>query len=329
MRSSSIVALIVAMSAWQPRLVAPPPSLTWSGLAAGSHAVGFSVVALPDGRGRLLVWRPVQVSSEPMALGAFVDLVCPSGRESTACTSDLLAGAGRQHVDVEAMKRLSLSARAGGRPRNARHPVVLVVGSIDARGGEFLSQAEALASQGFVVAEVVPAPGEGRRGFTVESAEEATARARLALAALDLEADADTTRIGVIAWSFGGVPALMAASRDPRIVAIVSLDSALRYQYGRDLIAAAGTDVTQVRAEVYSLAAGVDNSVAKDDSVLRALATPGPRVVAAALSHADFSDHYGAWPAMAGPTAVRAGFRRQYAAAIEPVLDFLRRRLDR
>lgn len=299
-----------------------------SGLSMGPHAVGFNVIALPGGAGRLFVWRPITRAGSPLTLGAFAEIVCPGHAEDLVeCFPNLGAGAGA-NATSSALRHLELRASPGGRPERGRHRLVLILGSLDSRGSELLGVAEALASQGHVVAEVVPAPQAVDRRIDVRTAEHTADLAALAVARLEDAGGVDTSRIGIVAWSFGGVPAVIRAARDPRVVALVSFDSALRYAYGTTLLGAAGIAPARVRARVYSVAAGAQNPVAKDERFIDALPHVVPRTVGTGLRHADFCDQYGAWAAHAsGPDG--RDFQQRYRAAVEPAITFLNRALAR
>ncbi len=297
-----------------------------SGLAMGPYAVGFSVLALPGEAGRLFVWRPIARAGAPLTLGAFADAVCPGHADDlAACFPNVADSTGAQGRS-SALRRMELRASLGGAPQG-RPRVVLLMGSVDSRGGELLGVAEALASHGLVVAEVLPPPQAGRRAFDLRTADDAADRAAVALAGLEAGGGVDTSRVGIVAWSFGGVPAVISAARDGRVVALVSFDSALRYAYGTGLVAAANVAPERVRARVYSVAAGTENSVVKDERLIDALPGVDARTIGNALSHADFCDHYGAWATHADGRDSRERFHARYRTAVEPALTFLRRAL--
>lgn len=299
-----------------------------SGLAMGPYTVGFSVLALPGEAGRLFVWRPITRAGAPLTLGAFADAVCPGHADDLAACFPNVAGSTGATGRSSTLRRMGLRASLGG-AQQGRHHAVLLMGSIDSRGGELLGVAETLASHGLVVAEVLPPPQTARRAFDLRTAEHAADRAALALARLEAAGGVDTTRVGIVAWSFGGVPALISAARDGRIVALVSFDSAVRYTYGTELLAAANVAPERVRARVYSVTAGTENSVAKDERLIGALPGVDARTIGDALNHADFCDHYGAWAAHAEGRDSRERFHARYRAAVEPALTFLRRALTR
>lgn len=303
-------------------------STTWAGLTAGTHAVGFSVLPLPespagDGGARVFVWRPVEAPGVPLTVGTLAATVCGSGPVE-ACFPGLAPPAeAAGGPDLAVIERLRLHGRSGGRPARVRRPLVVLLGSLGSPGAEFTALAEALASRGHIVAEIVAGRRNGRR-FDAAAVDEALDLTDRTIATMGRQGDVDVTRIGIVAWSFGGVPATLAAARDVRVRALVSLDSAGRYRYGTDLLRAAGFRAATMRARVLSFTAGVDNTVEKDDTVLAAL--PQERVErqsAVGLAHAGFCDHYGAWPAQGRPEADRRRFTTAFRAMGERTVAFL------
>lgn len=101
----------------------------------------------------------------------------------------------------------------------------------------------------------------------------------------------------------------------------------MRYAYGTALFAAANVAPGRVRARVYSVTAGSENSVAKDDRLVGALPGLDARTVGDAVSHADFCDQYGAWAAYADGRESQERFHARYRAAVEPALTFLQHAL--
>lgn len=335
-----MVAVVAAVTA-----AAAQPSTgrrTWAGTVPGPYAVGLTVLDGDRDTGahaisRALVWRPIQAARDPITFEMFAHAVCPPAiaRTPTAlvveCFPNLASGlkGDRQDVDAAAVARVAserLHAGFGGAPLPSRRAVVVIAGALSGTGGEFISLAETLASHGFLVAAVAAAAPAGPRTRTLAEAERTQLAIAQMLSRLSDDAGADTSRVALAAWSFGGVPIVLEAFANPRVQALVSLDSAMRYEYGSDLIRAApGYAPARFRGRVLHVTAGVDNTVAKDDRVLEALGQARvERHVADGLSHADFSDHYGALPALARPAAERARFHQHYNTMVARVVAFLK-----
>lgn len=318
-------------------------SATWAGAAPGPHAVGLTIVphdpASSDGRGyRSLVWRPVQADLEPVTFEMFARALCPSHSDRPlaalvdACFPNLAAAvqARPPGAGPEALARIGgqrLHAGWGGTPLATPRPVMVMAGSLSSSGGEFISVAEAVASHGYVVAAVVPPSRADRPAFSAAEAERARHALAAALSSFSGDSGVDTSQVVLAAWSFGGVPATIEALGNPRVQALISLDSAVRYQYGSDLIRSApGYRPDAFRGSALMISAGVENSVGKDDSVLVALSQRRiERYVAEGLAHADFSDQYGALPALLSPRAERTLFHERYARLLARIVTFLER----
>lgn len=183
--------------------------------------------------------------------------------------------------------------------------------------------AETLASRGFVVAEVVSAAPSERGGVTTATAAAATSRLADALQLLATDPTIDASTTAIAAWSFGGVPAFQLAVSDPRISAMVSLDSALSYRYGVDLLRTASLPARTTALRMLAFSAGVSSAVARDDTWLASQpAVRLERATAIGLAHAGFNDLYGAWPAEVNRAASSA-FLNDHAQVVAAVVRFL------
>jgi dienelactone hydrolase len=111
-----------------------------------------------------------------------------------------------------------------------RFPVVIYAPSVNAPATENIELCEYLASEGFVVI-ASPSMGATARAMTVDLAG-ANAEAQDISFLVDYAKtlpDTDMSEVAAIGYSWGGMAALFAASRDKRIVALVSLDGSFRY----------------------------------------------------------------------------------------------------
>jgi pimeloyl-ACP methyl ester carboxylesterase len=114
-----------------------------------------------------------------------------------------------------------------------RFPVVIYAPSLNAPATENIELSEYLASHGFVVI-ATPSMGATSRNMTIDIAG-ANAEARDISFLIDFAKtlpDTNTSMIAAIGYSWGGMSALFAAARDPRIDALVSLDGSFRYSPG-------------------------------------------------------------------------------------------------
>ena len=262
-------------------------------------------------------------------------MVCPSAAGLADCFRDLAQPSGLPDdlvlsaAQLEALSREPLGAALGGNPGGGSRPLVVLAGSIGSRGGEFIELSRRLARRGIVAATLLPAVRDSRPAFTPEEAAAAHAGLQRAIAALTADAGVDGRRLALVAWSFGGVPAALEAMTNPDIRALVSLDSAIRYQYGVDLIrSSAAFRPSAYRGRVLSLAAGTRNAVSQSDAVIDAFTNARlERVIAAGLRHGDFSDLYSALPMRVAGLPDRELDRRR-EEMLDLVVGFLQRALQ-
>jgi dienelactone hydrolase len=109
-------------------------------------------------------------------------------------------------------------------------PVLIYAPSVNAPATENIELCEYLASEGFVIL-ASPSMGATSRSMTLDLAG-ANAEAQDISFLIDFAKtlpDADISKVAVIGYSWGGMAALFASSRDKRIDALVSLDGSFRY----------------------------------------------------------------------------------------------------
>jgi dienelactone hydrolase len=110
-------------------------------------------------------------------------------------------------------------------PAAGRFPLVVYAPGAGGWGDENADLCEYLASHGYVV---VAGPGLGTRAkrsaYTLEDAETGARDVEFVLGHALSMPQVDATRIAALGWSWGGMANVLAAARDDRISAIVSLD---------------------------------------------------------------------------------------------------------
>ena len=107
-----------------------------------------------------------------------------------------------------------------------RFPVVIYAPSLNAPATENIELCEFLASEGFVVM-ASPSMGATSRSMTVDISG-ANAQAQDISFLIDFAVtlpDTDVSELAVAGYSWGGMAALLAAARDKRVDALISLDS--------------------------------------------------------------------------------------------------------
>jgi len=300
---------------------APVAGASWAGVTIGRSAVGVTardIVADDVRLGRAIVWRPVRAAAPPASLAALAQLACGPAA-SALCVVDRQAGP----TGARASGDPALLAGPGGAHVDGSRPLVVAVGSSASRGLEFVALAEALASHGLVVAEVVPEPATSSPAFDDAALARGLSRLERAVEVLGREPGIDAGRLGVIAWSFGGVPGSLLACRRAR--GFVSLDSAMRYRYGTDLLRARRFEPGTCTADLLAVAAGIGNQVPTDTTENGWPPARAGRYVGHDLTHGDFSDRHGALAVR--PADDAAAFRRRYGRVANEVVAFLVARL--
>ncbi|RRA49313.1 dienelactone hydrolase family protein [Acidipila sp. EB88] len=208
----------------------------------GPHAVGLRIVEQYDrersfGSTRAtagfrplqtLVWYPAKPSKQPaMTMGDYLELMSTEvsfGRPQKTRDGELLK------TWLQSSLKQSLSAIRDAQPEGGRLPVVIYAPSFSSTPWENADLCEYLASYGYIV---LASPGMGR-----DSSESTPDLAGVKAQAQDVEflvnyaaslPDTDMTKVAALGFSWGGLSNLFAASADPRIKALVSLDGSERY----------------------------------------------------------------------------------------------------
>jgi pimeloyl-ACP methyl ester carboxylesterase len=216
----------------------------------GAHAVGVRVVEQYDNARKFgpvvdqssvpaaqvehdrplqtLVWYPAQKSARtPMTMGDYVALMDTEvsfGKPQRTRDGDVLKAWLHQSLGQP------LSAVRDASPETERFPVVIYAPSFTSWAWENADLCEYLASYGYVV---VASPGMGERSReSTHDLAGVNAQASDVLFLIGYAAslpNTDMTKVAAIGFSWGGLANLFAASRDPRIKALVSLDGSERY----------------------------------------------------------------------------------------------------
>lgn len=247
----------------------------------GPHAVGVKVVQQYD-RSRLyrtavdhytgepaqgerarpvqaIVWYPAasggrrQNFRDYMETSATEDDFARSSAEVKRLTdASIEEGAGtRRAALLRDLSRPMLAVR-DARARKGSFPVVIYAPGFSGSAVENADLCEYLASHGYIVLSS-PSLGEHRRTptLTVEGLETQARDISWLIGHADTLPQADTARVAVVGFSWGGLSNVVAAARDPRIKALVSLDGSLDgyselVDGGKD----AARDVTPARVAV-------------------------------------------------------------------------------
>lgn len=224
----------------------------------GAHAVGLRIVQQYD-RTRLykgavdlatgepsqgertrpiqaLVWYPAARGGKPVRFRDYLDTIATEDdftrdaaqvRRMTELRIDANAGARRAAL-LRELARPMLAVR-DARPAPGKYAVVIYAPSFSAAASENTDLCEHLASLGYVVL-ASPSQGAHARAMTIDLEGLETQAADIAwlIAHAGTLEQADTGRVAVVGFSWGGLANVLAAAKDGRIRALVSLDGSVR-----------------------------------------------------------------------------------------------------
>lgn len=227
----------------------------------GSHSVGFRVVeqydytrsyqrvdaqgnSITGERARpiqTLIWYPAQTdpSAKPMLFGRYLDLMASEDnftRDASARATELQRVLKANYItkNYERERLQSTKAFGDARPEQGLFPVVIYAPSLSGSAIENADLCEYLASHGFIVLSS-PSVGLHSRGMTLDlrGIEAQVGDIEFLMGYLRSIPQADTRKIAVAGWSWGGMTNVFAGMQDSRIDALVSLDGGFLYQPAR------------------------------------------------------------------------------------------------
>ena len=226
-------------------------SVGFKTLLTVDHSRSYRFLSRPEAGGRpmrLFIWYPTR-RSKPGPYLRFADYVYSQSLEKEA---HQLTSADKSNFDKRLTETLSffnvedeqvdLLLKAETKAiRNAheikgRFPLV-ILGNVG-EGFYYSSIAEYLATNGYVVV-TLPSIGanEGEPcGFDLNCLKIQQTDMEFAIARMSKQPNVDASRIGLIAWSFSGLAAAHLQTRSSSVKAVVSLDAATGYQYGKEIL---------------------------------------------------------------------------------------------
>jgi tetratricopeptide (TPR) repeat protein len=183
-----------------------------------------------------ILWYPAARGGNAVTYREYLDTI-PTEDEFTRSGADIKRMTDKR-IDANAGVRRAALLRDIARPmqavrdaraENGKFPVVIYAPSYSAPAMENADLCEYLASQGYIVLSS-PSLGAHTRLMTTDLDGLETQAADIAylIAYAATLPQADTSKVGVVGFSWGGLANVFAAAKDKRITALVSLDGSLR-----------------------------------------------------------------------------------------------------
>jgi dienelactone hydrolase len=220
--------------------------LLWGNLRSGSYGVGSKTLFRFDGSRtwlsaddrngrpiRIQVWYPTLPTRtrQRMSYGEYIHFPAPKPfaaleqvleqRDETLAAQSVAKG------ELPALLSTRMDARRDSPPVRGRFPTLFYFGGLNDTTTAGAILAEYLASHGFVVVSVplLGVTASDPSQHRTQSGLEATVRdAEFAWSVVRSETYADSTRLGVIGHSLGGIEAVLFAMRNANVRAVVALD---------------------------------------------------------------------------------------------------------
>lgn len=183
-----------------------------------------------------LAWYPAKPGGKPVTFRDYMETMATEDdfaltpadvKRMTHARIENNAGARRAELQREVARPMLAVRDARSAP--GKFPVVIYAPSFSASGAENTDLCEHLASQGYVVLSS-PSLGAHTRSMTadLEGLEAQAADIAYLIGYASSLPQADTDNVAVVGFSWGGLANVLAAAKDDRIKAIVSLDGSVR-----------------------------------------------------------------------------------------------------
>jgi dienelactone hydrolase len=187
---------------------------------------------------QMLVWYPAAGAGRPLSFGDYLatgitesDFGLPADEVKRRTAQHLARLAGTEEARRELAQPMLATRDAPARSgRGDRFPVVIYAPSFSASAAENADLCEYLASHGYIVL-ASASQGARTRAMTddIEGLETQAADIAYLIAQAAALPQADMERLAVAGFSWGGLANVLAAARDDRIKALVSIDGSVRY----------------------------------------------------------------------------------------------------
>lgn len=200
---------------------------------------GNAITGEPARPIQTLIWYPARAGSAPsmtvadyLRLGASDDNFEHAPAERAALEAKYTRGqvAALSPERAQAELAAPMLARRDAPTSPGKFPVVIYAPSFSAPAFENADLCEYLASQGYLVI-ASPSFGRASRDMTsdLEGVEAQVSDIEFLIGYAHSLPQADVSRLAVVGYSWGGMANVLAAARDSRINALVSLDGSVRY----------------------------------------------------------------------------------------------------
>ncbi|HEU4853322.1 MAG TPA: dienelactone hydrolase family protein [Telluria sp.] len=183
-----------------------------------------------------LVWYPAEGGGKPVTFRDYLSLRASEADfthtpdEVRRVTETMIANLRSRLPEASRVVAQPMWAVRDAPAQKGRFPVVIYAPSFSASASENADLCEYLASQGYIVL-ASASQGTRTRAMTddLDGLEAQAADIGYLIAYAASLGNADTDRIAVAGFSWGGLANVLAAARDNRIKALVSLDGSVRY----------------------------------------------------------------------------------------------------
>jgi len=184
-----------------------------------------------------LLWYPAARGGKPLHYRQYLETAAtedsftlPASELKRVTEARIDSNAGTRRDALLREMAAPMRAVRDARPVEGKFPVVIYAPSYSASAMENADLCEYLASQGYIVLSSASV-GARTRAMTadLEGAEAQAADIAFLIGFASTLPQADTLKVGVVGFSWGGLTNVLAAAKDARIKALVSLDGSLRY----------------------------------------------------------------------------------------------------
>lgn len=212
--------------------------------------------------------------------------------------SDNLSYFSVTETDVQRMLSMPMQGKHNATPIRKKFPMVIISGATNGSPFYFATLGEALATSGFVVVAIssLAENDTSTCSYDTKCLLNQVDDMHKVVEYMKGENYVDTTRISALAWSFGGLSAVLYQQKFNQLKALVSIDAAIGYKYGKELMESSNLfDVENFSIPVLhfqSIRSG--EKIPQDLSFFEQITSKRKNVIRNnSLLHADFTSIYG------------------------------------